>query len=180
MSTRTLLLTSWGVPHAILNWYQAICLVYLGKVDVLEQYEDTVSSPSVTYHIPAVLRLRGSSGKARKGVKFSRVNVYARDHYTCQYCGMQGSASELNYDHVVPRQYGGKTTWNNIVTSCYDCNRRKGARTPEQAGMPLARRPTAPKTLPPHGLLVAHSEDIPELWIPYLPLDNRKPSGNLP
>ena len=84
----------------------------------------------------------------KRGVKFSRNNVFARDDFRCQYCGARKSARELNYDHVVPRVQGGKTVWENIVASCYDCNGMKRGRTPEQAGMKLLRAPVKPRSLP--------------------------------
>jgi 5-methylcytosine-specific restriction endonuclease McrA len=169
MDTRTLLLNSWMMPHAVLNWHEAIILVYQGKVDILEEYEETVSSPSITYFVPAVLRLRKTVSSVKRGLRFSRVNVFSRDGYRCQYCGEKKTMKELNYDHVIPRRQGGKTTWENIVTSCYPCNDRKGGRTPEQARMQLLRKPAKPHALPLHAVYL-DTREIPEAWEPYLNL----------
>lgn len=171
MELRTLLLNSQGLPHAILNWKEAICLVYENekKVHVLEDYEDTVSSPSVTMYVPAVLMLTRKVPPLKKGVKFSRINVLTRDKFTCQYCADQLPMNELNYDHVVPRKQGGKTTWDNIVTCCYPCNEKKGARTPAQAGMKLAHKPAKPHSLPLHAVFMKGT--VPEAWKPYLNLN---------
>jgi 5-methylcytosine-specific restriction endonuclease McrA len=84
----------------------------------------------------------------RKGVKFSRQNVYARDGGRCQYCLVAIPRAEATYDHVVPRAQAGRTTWENVVIACVPCNQRKGGRTPEQAGMALRVRPARPKKLP--------------------------------
>lgn len=177
MNTRTLLLNSWMMPHAVLSWTEAVTLVYQGKVDVLEEYEETVSSPSTVYFIPAVLRLRKNVASVKKGVKFSRVNVFTRDSFRCQYCGERKMMRELNYDHVIPRRQGGKTVWENIVTSCYKCNDRKGGRTPEQANMVLLRKPAKPHTLPLHAVYL-DSGKIPEAWRPYLNLDASQKVGD--
>jgi 5-methylcytosine-specific restriction endonuclease McrA len=167
MELRTLLLNTWGLPHAVLSWEEAVTLMYLEKVDVREEYNTTVSSPSVTYFIPAVLQLRRAFYPHKKGVRYSRDNIFARDGYKCQYCGERKSSRELNLDHVIPRRQGGKTCWDNVTTSCYLCNNKKGARTPEQAGMKLLRKPVKPHSLPLHMVLVEGTL-IPSVWIPYL------------
>lgn len=177
MELRTLLLNSWSLPHAILNWRDAICLVYEKKVHVMEEYDETVSSPSVTYFVPAVLQLKRSVAPIKKGVKFSRINVFTRDKFTCQYCGGHFTMSGLNYDHVVPRKLGGKTTWDNIVTACYDCNERKGGRTPEQAKMTLIRHPAKPHALPLHAVFL-ESKNVPEAWLPYVNLEKIQQNGS--
>jgi 5-methylcytosine-specific restriction endonuclease McrA len=168
MDPRTLILNAWMSPHSIATWQQAICLLVTGKVDVLEEYEAEVSSPSVTIRIPAVARLRKELSAHKKGVKFSRVNVLTRDGFRCCYCGHRKSARELNYDHVVPRHKGGRTVWENIVTSCYDCNSRKGNRTPEQAGMRMHFRPYRPRTLPMAQPFLVSVDALPAQWQPYL------------
>jgi 5-methylcytosine-specific restriction endonuclease McrA len=63
--------------------------------------------------------------------------------YRCQYCGRQGGT--LTLDHVMPRRLGGRDTWENLVAACRPCNQRKGGRTPEEARMPLRRRPFEPR-----------------------------------
>jgi 5-methylcytosine-specific restriction endonuclease McrA len=167
MNHQCLVLNPWWVPHQVISWQVSICDEFLGKLDVLERYEETVSSPSVTIRIPAVGRLTGKMRREKKDVKFSRVNVYQRDEYRCQYCGHRPTPKELNYDHVLPRARGGRTEWTNIATSCVECNRRKGNRTPAQAGMPLRSVPRRPKSLPMTSL-VALPREVPALWLPYL------------
>lgn len=168
MCTRnTLLLTPWMAPHRIVDWYTAICMQILGKIDILEIYDETVSSPSTTMSVPAVARLKKPVSVNKKGVKFSRINVLTRDGFQCCYCGAAKPMRELNYDHVVPRHKGGKTVWENIVTSCYPCNARKANKTPEQAGMKLLKKPYRPKTLPMNTPLIG-MRDLPEEWRPYV------------
>lgn len=167
MTTDALVLTPWMQPHQSISWQEAITNVFLKKADVLEHYDAFVSSPSITLQIPAVIRLRKMIVRTKTDVKFSRINVYTRDGFRCQYCGKKYIMKHLNYDHVVPRSQGGKTTWENIVTSCVRCNSHKDSRTPEQAGMRLLKRPVKPKSLPLSGTFTI-PKDVPELWAPYL------------
>jgi 5-methylcytosine-specific restriction endonuclease McrA len=167
MTPPTLLLTPWMAPHKVISWQAAITLSVLGKVDVLEEYDEAIRSPSLTMRAPAVVRLRRPLGAVKRQVKFSRVNVFARDGFRCQYCGVKRTPHELNYDHVVPRVQGGKTEWENIVTACYECNGKKRGRTPEQAGMTLRRPPVKPKWLPMTTPLGRDPSQIPEVWSPY-------------
>lgn len=167
MSARTLLLTPHYTPHKVIPWETAICLLYLGKVEVLEEYDETLRSPSLSMKTPAVVRLKRALRSLKRGVKFSRQNVFARDKFRCGYCATPGGFEDLSYDHVVPREQGGRTVWENIVTACRACNAKKANRTPEQAGMRLLVRPHKPKTLP-----MASSQfrlrDPHPMWLGYL------------
>jgi 5-methylcytosine-specific restriction endonuclease McrA len=165
---RTLVLTPQMAPIRIATWEESVVLVWQGKADALELYEATVSSPSVTLQIPAVVRLHKSVHMHKNGVKFSRINVLSRDGLRCCYCGERKKARELNYDHVIPRSRGGKTTWQNIVTACLGCNRRKGNRTPQEAGMRMHFKPYVPTTLVRQQPLLFLIGDAPEQWGPYL------------
>ncbi len=84
----------------------------------------------------------------RQEVKFSRGNIYLRDHNRCQYCGKKFPSSELSLDHVIPISRGGKSTWENVVCSCIPCNTRKANRLPHQVNMQLIRKPKRPKWRP--------------------------------
>ncbi len=165
MTTRehTLLLNSWMLPHRVIRWEEAITLWYLGKVDVLEEYDVLISSPTITVPLPAVVRLRRHVSGVRRGVKFSRSNVFSRDGYQCQYCGSKKPRCELSFDHVLPRTHGGRTGWENIVTACRPCNLKKRNRTPEQAGMRLMRPPARPVSLPIEPMSFG-GRDIPTEW----------------
>lgn len=111
-------------------------------------HDEMIHSISLRIRIPRVIVLLFFDRLPRKEVKFTRNNLFARDHNTCQYCGKKFERPDLNIDHVVPRQRGGKTTWTNVVCSCVPCNHRKGSRTPEEAGMRLLREPRKPKWRP--------------------------------
>jgi 5-methylcytosine-specific restriction endonuclease McrA len=127
--------------------------------------DGAVGTPSGRIRVPRVIVLTRYDRIPRRHVRYSRVNVFARDKYTCQYCGGQPPRSQLNLDHVVPRSLGGRTTWENVVASCVDCNRRKGGRTPQQARLRLLRKPMRPRWTPLMSLSIhnAHEE-----WRPFL------------
>jgi 5-methylcytosine-specific restriction endonuclease McrA len=115
---------------------------------------------------PRVIVLSVFDRVPRRHVRFSRSNVMTRDGFTCQYCGERPPRSQLNLDHVVPRAHGGRSTWENVVASCLECNRRKGGRTPEQAGLRLLRAPARPRWTPLATLPLAHVRH--DEWRPFL------------
>ena len=135
---------------------------YEETVDVVVEYDDEIRSPSVTWKVPAVVRLRKMAKTDSRGVKFSRRNVYQRDGYRCQYCGEKKPARELSYDHVVPRCAGGRTVWENIVSACKSCNARKDDQTCDEAGMWPLTRPRRPATMPLAPPLF--DRDVPIEW----------------
>ena len=164
---QTLVLSQGFEPVKIVPWRRAITLLFLGKVEVIEEYDRNIKTTSLAIKIPAVVRLLGAFRRHKKPVKFSRINIYGRDKFTCQYCGVKKKIGELTYDHILPRSRGGKTTWLNIATCCQDCNRRKADRTPEQAGMRLLKTPVQPTATPV--LVVAVSrESVPDAWRDYM------------
>ena len=145
---QTLLLDQGYAPIKTISWQRAVTLMFLNKVEIVETYDGFAHSSTMVIKIPAVVRLLRAFKRFRKPVKFSRLNVLARDNYTCQYCGDKLPISELTYDHVVPRSQGGTTVWNNIVSCCSEDNLRKANRTPEQAGMKLIKKPVRPSWIP--------------------------------
>lgn len=98
--------------------------------------------------MPQIILLTVFDKLPRKEIKFTRNNVFERDKNQCQYCGRVFDRTELNLDHVIPRHYGGKTTWENIVCSCVPCNVRKSNRLPHEAHMRLLKKPHRPKWRP--------------------------------
>ena len=162
-----LLLDATYAPLRVVPWQRAVTLLFLGKVEVLEQYSGRpLRSPSVTLEMPAVVRLTRLVTRPHLQVKFSRTNVYRRDDHTCQYCGERPGVSGLTYDHVVPRARGGRTSWTNIVACCVRCNLRKGDRTPAEAGLVLRRVPTRPRGF--DDLVVVSPVSAPPVWRAYL------------
>jgi len=162
-----LLLDATYAPLRTLPWQRAVTLFFLGKVEVLEEYEARpLRSPSITIAMPAVVRLLRLVPRPRVQVKFSRSNVYRRDEHACQYCGERPGVTGLTYDHVMPRARGGRTSWTNIVTCCVRCNLRKGDRTPIEAGMLLRRAPQRPRGI--DDLVAVSSVGAPQIWREYL------------
>ena len=168
MSLRTLVLTPWFSPHRIAPWQQGVILAVTGKGEVVSDYDVECASPSVRLQIPAVVRLTREMHANKRGVKFSRANVYTRDGHRCCYDGKKYAPRDLNYDHVMPRSRGGKTDWENIVTSCKVCNLRKDDRTPAEAGMRMHFQPFRPRVLPHTSPVIVDVDTMPEQWAPYV------------
>ena len=114
----------------------------------LEGHDDWISTVSFDLRVPRVIRLLGYDRLPQRRVKLTRRNIFARDENLCQYCGHRFPSSELSLDHVHPRSRGGGSTWRNLVCACAPCNKRKGGRTPEEAGMTLIRKPVMPRRSP--------------------------------
>lgn len=129
------------------NWKDVS--LYKAKSDLPEDDNASwIRTVSFEIEIPKIIRLLFYDKLPRSNVKFNRRNIFARDENKCQYCGQRFSTSELSLDHIIPKTYNGKTTWTNIVCACTECNKKKGGRTPEQAGMKLIRKPVKPKHSP--------------------------------
>lgn len=126
--------------------------------------EPCIQAVRMRLRVPEVIALTGFDRVPVNGVTFSRRNIYKRDRYTCQYCGAQPGSEELTIDHVLPRSHGGVSTWENCVLACVNCNKRKADRTPDQARMPLRKRPIRPIWRP---LYAAHTVRI-DSWSRFL------------
>jgi 5-methylcytosine-specific restriction endonuclease McrA len=111
-------------------------------------HEDSVHGISFRIRVPRIILLFMYDRMPKKEVKFTRHNIFERDKNMCQYCGNIFDRKELNLDHVLPREKGGQTTWENIVCSCIPCNTRKGNRLPHEVNMHLIRKPKRPKWRP--------------------------------
>lgn len=112
------------------------------------EHELCVRGIKQNFCVPEVVALTGFDRLPNAHVAFSRRNIFKRDHFTCQYCGLQPRPSDLTIDHVLPRAQGGTSTWENCVLACVDCNHSKADRTPEQAGLRLRKTPKRPKWNP--------------------------------
>lgn len=172
---------------------RAFCLLYLGQAQVVDAatgyqtftYDqwfdfsknfpngDTLQGVNFRIGIPKIIVLLLFERLPRKEVKLTRQNVFERDNYTCQYCRQPFDRKSLNIDHVLPRNRGGKTSWENLVCSCIECNTRKGSRTPEEARMPLLRPPRRPRLRP----FLTHRApaNVPhQSWLHFLDFNNWK------
>jgi 5-methylcytosine-specific restriction endonuclease McrA len=110
--------------------------------------EPFIQAVRLRVRVPEVIALSGYDRLPSAAVSFSRRNIFKRDHYTCQYCGVQPGSEELTIDHVVPRAQGGISSWTNCVLACVACNKRKADRTPQQAGLRLHKQPDRPSWKP--------------------------------
>lgn len=165
----TLVLSPGYEPVARVHWQRAVSLLFMGKVEVVEEYEDQeVRSVTFAIKMPSVVRFLNKITHRKKAIKFSRENVYARDSGKCQYCAKSVPRHEATYDHVLPRSKGGLTTWENIVICCMGCNQAKGHRTPEQAKMKLLSHPVRPKKLPEMRITISWKKGMPDAWATWL------------
>ena len=166
---QTLLLNATYEPLKVVHWQKAITLWCKGKVEVISVYDREVRSVSITFKLPSVIRLLRYIRIKRRFdyVPFSRANIYARDDHTCQYCGEPFPLNDLTFDHLVPVAQGGRKDWENIVTCCITCNRRKGGRTPQEAGMRAVRTPRRPTRVPAVRVTVG-LRNAPDSWLDYL------------
>ena len=152
-------------PLNICQARRAVALILDGKAEMLEDGLGYIHSASRAYPVPSVIKLEYMVRRPRTERKLTRIGVFYRDNFICQYCRR---TSQLTIDHVIPRFQGGRHTWENVVTACVPCNRRKAGQTPEQASMKLKQTPVRPKDgnafYIPHRYLV-HVER----WQKYLP-----------
>lgn len=148
---------------SICSVQRAIVLVHLHKAEMVEaQPGRFVRSTSVKHPWPSIVRLNLYVRVPYRRTLLSRKNVLRRDQHRCQYCA---SHDRLTIDHVLPKSRGGKDSWENLVAACVPCNNRKGNRTPEEAGMTLAREPFRPSYVMFIRDFVGQMEDC---WKPYL------------
>lgn len=147
-SSSVLLLNNGYEPLKVISWQRAVTMWFLGKVEIVEEYEHDIRSVSLVIKAPAVVRLLRYVKISKRKPPLCKANILARDNFECQYCSVKLTTGESTLDHVIPRSRRGITTWNNIVTCCKSCNRRKGGRTPEEANMPLRKAPVQPDWLP--------------------------------
>jgi 5-methylcytosine-specific restriction endonuclease McrA len=167
---QTLILNATYEPLKIVDWQRAVTLWVQGKVEIIEEHDRTVRAVKFEFKLPSVVRLlHFVKLRKRPVVQFTRANIYARDGYTCQYCDQAFEPEDLTFDHVIPVAQGGTRGWENIVTACEPCNKRKGARTPEEAGLVLKRQPRRPIVLPHNAhVKVAIGYRTPANWHSWL------------
>jgi 5-methylcytosine-specific restriction endonuclease McrA len=162
---RVLVLNASYEPINVCTVRRAAILILKQRAEVLERSEWLLHAESMTLPRPVVIRLltyvRIPRDAHRR--KITRRAVFARDRWTCQYCGHE--RGNLTVDHVIPRSKGGPSTWENIVTCCAPCNRRKGDKLPRQANMIPSRTPSAPN---PTIFIHVAAPSIPHVWEQYL------------
>lgn len=167
MQEPVLVLNATFEPINVTAVRRAMVLLLKGVAQAEELNHHEVHSTSRAMKVPSVIRLLAYRHIPQQTRALSRKNILLRDRNTCQFCGAVFPASELTLDHVVPRSRGGRSSWDNLVACCYQCNNRKGDRTPEEAGIKLARRPR-PFTLYTSRQLMRLIGDRDEKWRKYL------------
>jgi 5-methylcytosine-specific restriction endonuclease McrA len=183
LNSSVLVLNSSYLPIHVTSVRRAFSLIYQDLAWVVnDRYEtfdfdrwrrvkaveecDVIGTPSGEIRVPRVIVLSSYDRVPKRHLRYSRANVFTRDKYTCQYCGERPPRSQLNLDHVIPRSLGGRTTWENVVCSCVDCNRRKGGRTPAQARLRLQTAPARPRWTPLMNIAVSSTRYLE--WRPFL------------
>ncbi len=183
IDSHVLVLNRSFLPIHIATVKRAFCLLYSGIAKAVDdQYrifdyeswrdlavregDEAIGLIGRMIRVPRVIALVAYDRMPKGGVRFSRTNIYARDKNTCQYCGKTFPRSELSIDHVIPRAYGGITTWENVVCCCTSCNKRKGGRTIQEAGMKLLNHPHRPRWTPFFRLSL--EEIRRKEWLPFI------------
>jgi len=156
-------------PLSLWSWQDTVKAVVLERVNIVSFYDRTIRSPGMELRLPSVVSLKSYIKPTREPV-FTRFNVFLRDRFSCQYCGVR---EDLTFDHVIPRSKGGMTTWTNVVAACSPCNLRKADRLPQQVNMFPAQKPYAPSLQDLHhnGRLFPPNY-LHESWMDYLYWDS--------
>ncbi|OGO24169.1 MAG: HNH endonuclease [Chloroflexi bacterium RBG_16_50_9] len=152
-------------PLTVCRARRALVLIFQGKAEMIENGVGFIHSIRETIPLPSVIRLDRLIKRPRRQRRLTRFEIFNRDRFTCQYCGQH--TRQLTLDHVIPRYRGGQHTWENVVSACVSCNRRKAGRTPQEASMKLIRLPAPPSKnslfVIPYHYLQRHGE-----WQKYL------------
>lgn len=136
--------------HDIWSWKKAMTKLFQkNNISIVEKSDFNIrDGKGNVYNVPSVIVLNQYVTNTNKTAPFSRINVYTRDKLRCMYCGYKFPNHKLTIDHVIPKSLFKKmkihikcNSYENVVTCCGPCNRKKGDRTPEQADMPLLEKP---------------------------------------
>lgn len=162
MTSQTLVLNADYKPICVVPLQRAVVMMYLEAADLVETDGSYLHSQHLMVETPTVVRLREYVRLPfKRRVPVTRRSVLARDNHVCGYCG--GKADTV--DHIIPKAQGGLHTWKNVAAACKACNGRKGARTPDEAGMPLSTKPFEPVD---EGALTVVIRTMDETWEAYL------------
>jgi 5-methylcytosine-specific restriction endonuclease McrA len=178
-----LLLNADFTPLKIISWQKAIVWSlkfnndHSYAIEIIKYYADKYirGTGDKTYPVPSVAKTMKYFNIYNRSLKFSRKNLFLRDNYTCQYCGNKLPEQHLTYDHIIPKSRCKNkifsTNWNNIVASCYICNKNKRDRTPEEANMYLLKEPKIPQYHPKYLPLYSKLANIEYVsdWQEYMP-----------
>jgi 5-methylcytosine-specific restriction endonuclease McrA len=170
MNQEVLVLNSDYEPLNVCNLRRAVVLVFLGKAEVLHASDafEPIRLGAGELPIPSVVKLRYHVRRPLPDLKLSRRSIFARDNFTCQYCGAQ--SRDLTIDHIVPKRHGGSMAWENLVACCRRCNTKKGDKMLAHTGMKLLRQPRRPQYVPYISLTKYVSGTKNDVWRSYLPI----------
>jgi len=179
LDCRVLVLNKMWMPIRVIPAIRAFTLLFANKASAVDpenfyayNWEDwlkrTIKETDKIVHtvhsaviVPEVIVLSKYDKVHKKSLRLTKRNIYLRDAYTCQYTGKQMSQSESDIDHIIPRSRGGKNTWDNMVVCSKDINRKKGDKTPVEAGLKLIKSPVKPSY---DYLLIDPKKKVPESW----------------
>jgi len=184
LQSNVLVLNKSFLPVHVTSVRRAFCLLYAGLAKAvnsqyetfdfdswrqvsIERNDETVGLVDRVIKVPRVILLIAYDRVPKRRIRFSRYNIFARDRNTCQYCGKKCPTEDLTFDHVIPVVNGGGKTWDNIVSCCFECNHKKGGRTPEEAGMRLIRQPKEPEWVPTMLHITIGFRAAPQAWRDY-------------
>lgn len=142
MNEPVLVLNGNYAPINVCSTRRAMCLILIGKANMVMDGRGTVRTITRTYPKPSVIRLHNVIKRPRPVVKLTKQEIFRRDQFRCQYCGQE--SKNLTVDHVLPQHLGGDSTWTNLVTACASCNHKKGGMTLQQSGLILRKYPAQP------------------------------------
>lgn len=162
-SRNVLVLNANYMPLTICSAKRAICLIYLKKIDILLNYDETIRSPTTSISLPSVIKTKEYINFSNISIDLSRKNILVRDDYTCQYCSIKNQC--LTIDHIIPKFRGGQETWDNLVTACKPCNQKKGIKSVVESKMKLIKLPKRPNKIHYFQRFVKQKQSG---WKPYL------------
>jgi 5-methylcytosine-specific restriction endonuclease McrA len=166
--SQVLVLNSTYEALNITTFKRAVKLLFSGKAEVVHRGEAEILTPVFAMRMPTIIRMLYFIRRPMQRPGLTKKNVLLRDDYECQYCGSRAGQS-MTVDHVLPKSRGGRSSWENLVCACVRCNNRKNDRTPEDANMPLKRKPRAPRYIP---WVQVQRHTLPDEWQKYLFLYN--------
>jgi len=123
--------------------------------------EDCIHSANQNIKIPEIIILSKYNKVPQYDVKLTKRNIFLRDNFKCQYTGKKVNSTNGDIDHIMPISRGGKTTWDNLVVTFKDINRKKSNKTLQEAGLKLNKMPIKPTT---QALMRNRVSDYPESW----------------
>jgi CRISPR/Cas system Type II protein with McrA/HNH and RuvC-like nuclease domain len=138
---KVLVLNSDYTPINVTTAFRGFILVTKGKAEILKSAETPIITDTDIYERPVIIRLLNYVKYRIKSIRFNRQRLFCRDGHKCCYCG---NTKNLTIDHVIPKSKGGKNSWDNLITCCWGCNKYKGNKTPDEAGMKLLSKPYEP------------------------------------